>query len=178
MSAPAISIRPLQADDLAAALTIQSRAYPSFLVEDADAFAGRIEMAASFCLAAMRDGVLVGYLLAHGWSRRDPPSLGLILPRSASSEVLFIHDLAVAPAGRGMGLGQLLVARAFKMAAAQGLRDAELVAVEGAATYWQALGFAEVSVSADLALKVAAYGSEARWMTRSIPTSADLQEAC
>ncbi|MBB3859634.1 putative N-acetyltransferase YhbS [Novosphingobium hassiacum] len=159
-------VRPLEKRDLPAALAIQSAAYPSFLVESADAFASRLDVPAQFCLAAVSNGELVAYLLAHGWLRQSPPPIGAILSPAASSEVLFIHDLAVGLNGRGLALGRRLVNRAFELAAKQKLARAELIAVEGAAAYWRSLGFAEVDVAAELKAKVAVYGQNARWMTR------------
>ena len=164
----AFSVRPLELADLPAALAIQSETYPAFLLEDERAFASRLDLAASYCLAATHDGALIAYLLAHGWPRQAPPAVGTVLGADAASEVLFIHDLAVSPARRGSGIGRILVARAFELAAGDGLETAELIAVEGAASYWRTLGFAEAATSADLAAKVAAYGPRARWMTREI----------
>ncbi|MEL0210132.1 MAG: GNAT family N-acetyltransferase [Novosphingobium sp.] len=163
-------IRPLERCNLPAALAIQSEVYPSFLVEPADAFASRLNVSPQFCLAAVSDGELVGYLLAHGWPRQSPPPVGAILSPSARSEVLFIHDLAVGAKGRGLALGQRLVNRAFELAAHQKLVRAELIAVEGAAAYWRSFGFAAAEASAELEAKVAVYGAQACWMTRSIPS--------
>src|SRR5690606_23735272 len=73
---PAISIEALRPQDLPAALRSQAETYPPFLVEEEGVFLNRINLAASFCLAAKREGELVGYLLAHGWSRQSPPPLG------------------------------------------------------------------------------------------------------
>jgi ribosomal protein S18 acetylase RimI-like enzyme len=166
-----IIIRALREDDLAAALAIQVASYPSFLLEDHDAFASRLNVPTSCCLAAVRQGTLVAYLLAHGWVADSPPSVGTILDgRTAKSDVLFIHDLAVSSAGRNAGLGRKLLDRAFALAARDGLRCAQLIAVEGAATYWNRLGFAETRCSPSLLAKVAVYGPDARWMTRSIAT--------
>ena len=165
-------MRALALADLPAALAIQSATYPAFLLEDERAFASRFDLAATYCLAATQDGALIAYLLAHGWPRRAPPAVGTVLDTAAASEVLFIHDLAVSPAARGSGIGRTLVARAFALAAADGLETAELIAVEGAAGYWRALGFADAATSADLAAKVAAYGPSARWMTRPINDAA------
>lgn len=165
---PAILIRPLRPADLADALAIQEASYPAFLREDAPAFLSRLEIDASYCFAATRDGTLIAYILAHGWPSQSPPSVGTILPRRAAREVLFIHDLAVARAGRGTGVGRRLVAEALRQAASNGLATAELIAVEGAADYWRTLGFGEAPCSPDLAAKLASYGPAARWMTRPI----------
>ncbi|WP_033919373.1 GNAT family N-acetyltransferase [Sphingomonas sp. 37zxx] len=166
-SPPAIALRRFAPDDLGTALAIQSAAYPAFLVEPADAFASRLMLAASYCLVAARDGVVIAYLLAHGWPRESPAAIGAVLTDGAS-EVLFLHDLAVAKAGRGTGIGRKLVVQALALAAEDGLAAAELIAVAGAAGYWRALGFCESAVSAALAAKVAGYGPEARWMTRAL----------
>lgn len=169
---PAISVRPLEPEDLPAALAIQSETYPEFLLEEERAFASRLEVAASYCLAATRGGALVAYLLAHGWPSQAPPAVGAVLCADAASEVLFIHDLAVSSAGRGLGIGRALVSRAFELASRDGLEAAELIAVAGAASYWRKLGFTEAAASADLAAKVAAYGPEARWMRHEISLDA------
>ncbi|ONF97333.1 Acetyltransferase (GNAT) family protein [Sphingomonas jeddahensis] len=162
------AIRPLERHHLSAALEIQALAYPAALLEHERAFASRITLAGSCCLAATRDGVLIAYLLAHAWPSRAPPSIGNVLADPVVGEVLFIHDLAVSLTGRGTGVGRQLVLRAFDLAARDGLERAELIAVEGAAGYWQRLGFTSPEVPAESAGKVAAYGAAARWMERDI----------
>lgn len=151
-----------------AALQIQSEAYPAFLIEDEHAFVSRISLAASYCLAATRGEELLGYLLAHGWSRETPAPVGTVLMDGVPSEALFIHDLATASSGRGLGIGRKLVTRAFELAAQDGLQRAELIAVEGAADYWRKLGFGEDAISEALQAKLATYGTHACWMTREI----------
>lgn len=172
-----IIVRPLRPSDLPAALALQSQTYPSFLLEDEAAFASRLRVAAPYCLAATRGEALIGYLLAHGWPSQAPPPVGSVLAPDAPSEVLFLHDLAVSAAGRGEGVGRKLVARAFELAARDGLRIAELIAVEGAASYWRTLGFVETFAPPGLAAKVAGYGPEARWMTRQIGAQGELPRA-
>lgn len=174
MSHSDVLIRRLRHDDLPAALAVQLENYPTFLSEDEAAFASRLDAAAPYCLAATLNGALVGYLLAHGWPSHSPPAIGVRLARDAPSEVLFIHDLAIGSGGRGRAIGRKMIALAFERAVADGLAIAELIAVEGAASYWRTLGFAEAAVSPSLSAKVAAYGSHARWMTRVIPSFASL----
>ena len=118
---PAISIEPLARQDLPAALSIQKNIYPPFLIEEEATFLNRISLASSYCLAAKQEGQLLGYLLAHGWKRQSPPPLGSVIADGMPSEVLFIHDLAVSPEKRGLKVGQQLIARAFQLAAKDGL---------------------------------------------------------
>jgi predicted N-acetyltransferase YhbS len=165
--ATAISIRPLTLEDVPGMLRIEAEAYPPALHEGAPVFASRLRLAAAYSQAATRGGELVAYLIAHGWPAQTPPPLGAVVT-DAPSEVLYIQDLAVSPAGRGLGIGRKLVQRAFDEAARDGLSRAELVAVEGAGPYWSALGFREATAPPPLAAKIATYGPEARWMTRPI----------
>jgi predicted N-acetyltransferase YhbS len=166
---PGLVIDQLQASDLAAALAIQSEVYPPSLVEDEAVFHSRLNLESSYCLAARQGARMLGYILAHGWWADNPPPLGTVTEAEAPNQVLFIHDLAVSAAGRGLRVGQNLVARAFSMASAAGIPVAQLIAVEGAAPYWRRLGFVETPTSDELGAKVASYGSDARWMTRDIP---------
>ena len=163
-----VLIRRLTLEDLPAAMTIQSDTYPAFLREDKRAFASRLAVANPYCLTAMVDGTLAGYLLAHGWPSRSPPDVGAVLSRDAPSEILFIHDLAIGAAGRGQALGGRLVASAIKLAVRDGLRESELIAVEGAASYWRSLGFSEIDTSASLGARVAKPGPDARFMRREL----------
>lgn len=165
-----IVIRRLTQADLASALVLQAASYPAFLLEDAEAFASRLAVPAEYCLAAVRGDVLIGYLLAHGWASAAPPPVGTVLRRNVASEILYIHDLAVSSAAKGLGVGRTLIDHAFDLAARDGLSRAELIAVEGAARYWSGLGFDEGTPSPVLAAQVAGYGESARWMTRSIPS--------
>lgn len=163
-----ITLRTMTVHDLPAALAIQQAAYPAFLIEPAEAFASRLTLPASYCLAAEQDGTLIAYLLAHGWQDSAPPPVGAALTAEEPVEVLFLHDLAVSRTARGSGIGRRLVAQACAAAAGDGLPCAQLIAVEGAAPYWRTLGFAESTMSEALAAKVAAYGADARWMMRDL----------
>ncbi|AKH41375.1 ribosomal protein S18 acetylase RimI-like enzyme [Altererythrobacter atlanticus] len=171
-----LSVRPLRHEDVPAAWKIQSQCYPDFLIEGEEAFASRLDLPLSYCLAATIDGDLCGYLLAHGWPAQSPPELAKPVSGEEESEVLLIHDLAVAPAGRGLAIGKALIERAFSMAAADGLRTAELIAVQGAAPYWSSLGFVEAKPDAELASRLAAYGDDAVWMTRSMASDSKAED--
>lgn len=165
---PPITVALLEPHHLPAALAIQAQVYPPFLVEAEGVFLARMAMAASFCMAAMQGPTLVGYLVAHGWRRRSPPPLGALLADEGRADILYIHDLAIAPSARGLKIGERLVGRAFAMAADMGLEQAELIAVEGAASYWRGLGFVEGDAAGDMRATLDRYGASARWMTRDI----------
>lgn len=159
---------PMTPRHLSHALALQSQVYPAFLVEPEPAFASRLAVAAPYNLAAIRGEALVAYLLAHGWPQGAPPPVGAVLDPAMRGDALFLHDLAVSSAARGSGVGRALVDQAIARAASDGLRRAELIAVEGAAAFWAGLGFAPGATSPALAAKVAGYGPSALWMVRSI----------
>lgn len=163
-----LSIRRFKRDDLPEALAIQSQVYPAFLVENEASFASRLDVGGAYCLVANLEGQLAGYLLAHGWQRNSPPQLGAPLLDTQPAEILLIHDLAVATRGQGLGVARKLVNCALDIAAQNGLNSAELVAVEGAASFWRALGFADLEVSPEITAKLAGYGNRVVWMGRDI----------
>jgi GNAT superfamily N-acetyltransferase len=168
VNTPLISIRGFARSDLAHALAIQSQVYPVFLVESETSFSSRLDATMPYCLAATVKGQLAGYMLAHGWQRNAPPPLGTPLEEVGSAEILFIHDLAVATAGQGLGIGRRLVDHAFDLAVHDGLKSAELVAVEGAAGFWKTMGFVTLDATPEIAAKLAGYGRGATWMGRTI----------
>ncbi|WP_259043780.1 GNAT family N-acetyltransferase [Chromobacterium alkanivorans] len=58
-----------------------------------------------------------------------------------AADTLFIHDLALHPDARGHGLGPRLVQTVLGQGRRRGLRQARLVAVQGAARYWRRFGY-------------------------------------
>ena len=92
-----MQIAPMEPGDIPEALAIQSQAYPASLQEDAPVFAARLALSPSFCFTARRAGAMAGYLIAHGWERANPPAIGTLTGSVGASEVLYIHDLAIAP---------------------------------------------------------------------------------
>ena len=70
--------------------------------------------------------------------------------------------------GQGLGIGRRLVDHAFDLAVHDGLKSAELVAVEGAAGFWKTMGFVTLDATPEIAAKLAGYGRGATWMGRTI----------
>lgn len=105
----AVIVRRLRHTDLDAALVMQSQSYPAFLLEGEAAFLSRLNLPTSYCLAATRGGVLIGYLLACGWPSQALSPIGTVLTTDAVSKILFVHDLASLPSGQGSGIGRTLV---------------------------------------------------------------------
>lgn len=139
------AIRPLVASDLAALHDLEAEVYePALLVSDA-AFLRLIELYPAGAIGCFDDQGLGGY--AVGVPVRSGTILDLHAPLAAlasQADVFYVHDVAVAPRCRGRGIGRLLAARLLDLARARGFTRAELVSVQGSASFWEKFGFRAV----------------------------------
>ena len=165
-----LTIRPIIADDLPGILAVQQACYGDGFLESGDALASRWARSPALCLVALRGVEVIGYLLSHAWHAWTPPKLHVPLPAADAADVLwFVHDMAIAPAGRGQRLGERLYATASAAAQVQGLRQSRLVAVQGADVFWRRLGYRAAAIEAEpLATLRAIYGADAEWMERTL----------
>ncbi len=172
-----VTIRPVADADLPGVLAVQRACYGDALLEPPEALASRWARSPALCLVATQGAQAVGYLLSHAWHAWAPPKLHVPLPPDAAAtadRLWFVHDMAIAPAGRGQRLGERLYAMACAAARAQGLRRSRLVAVQGADTFWRRLGYRPAS--ADAAQRQAlrtTYGADAQLMERT-----DFMQGC
>ena len=152
------ALRLLTPADTPAAARLQEAVYQPLYHEPQAVLESRLAVAAPFCWGAFEDEVLLAYILSHPWPAASPPPIGVMLaapPEAAGN--WFVHDLAISPAARGMGLGRALVGSAAGAALASGIGKGDLVAVQGAWSFWERLGYAPPDeLPAALAAKVAA----------------------
>lgn len=161
-------IRPLGPGDLAAVYALQDLTYPPALRDGPAAFESRLALSPDLNLVAELDGTLAGYLVSHPWLSAAPAASDTLVSPT-QPECWFIHDLSVDPRARGSGTGARLVAEGMALARARGLVTSELIAVEGAHTYWAARGWqAWPEPGPALLAKVAGYGDQALYMHRPI----------
>ncbi|SOY51798.1 Putative GCN5-related N-acetyltransferase [Cupriavidus taiwanensis] len=172
-------VRPMVMSDLPAVLAVQAGCYTEGLLESQAALGSRLALSPATCWVAhdpAQRGTLAAYLFTHAWPEHSlPPLDGLLDDRwrqHAAPDTLtwFVHDMAVAPAGRGAGLAPRLYAAAQAAAHAAGLRRSRLIAVQSAAPWWRRLGYAPVParLAARHAGKLAAYGPSAVLMERTL----------
>jgi len=90
-------------------------------------------------------------------------------------DCLYLHDLAVGPQGRGLGLGPLLVTHALAQARREGLAWAALVSVQGSQDFWHQQGFMAMRLDdRDQLQALASYaGGPACYMTQALLETAD-----
>ncbi|WER45720.1 GNAT family N-acetyltransferase [Cupriavidus sp. WKF15] len=164
-------VRRMTTADLPGVLEIQKQCYHSGLLEGAEAFASRLTLSPATCAVAesIDDRTLAGYLFTHPWPQDSlPPLDGVLKPcvlggTAAAAITWFVHDMAVAPAGRGSGLALRLYEAALRAALEAGLRHSRLIAVQAAAGWWRRLGYAPMTAhrAATHAGKLACYGPDA-----------------
>jgi len=164
----------MRAADMSAVLAVQAQCYGAALLESADALASRLALSPETCwVAALPGNRLAAYLLTHAWPEATlPPLDGVLMSGWHPAEPLtwFVHDMAVAPAGRGTGIAARLYAAAEQAARAAGLASSRLVAVQSAAAWWRRVGYAPSGATETAAhrAKLAAYGADAVLMERRL----------
>ncbi|WP_374326274.1 GNAT family N-acetyltransferase [Azonexus sp.] len=162
-------LRPAQAADLPAILAVQRQCYLPSMNEDGATWAGRLAAAADFVWVGEVAGKVGAYLATYPSHLGKVTPLGGAFALAADADCLYLHDLAVAPAAAGRGLGARLVAGALAAARQHGWRHAALVCVQDAYAFWQGQGFSAPATLAPAAqAALASYPGPARYMTRQL----------
>lgn len=158
--------------DLDAVLALQQRCYGVDFLEHRDAFAAKLAVTDGLacCWMARRDdGEPLAYAVSLPVCEDTLPALDAPrCERPVQPTLLYLHDMAVAPEARSLGLASRLLARLTERALALNLPQMGLVAVQGSVPYWQRQGFAEPAALAPaLRAKLASFGADARFLLQS-----------
>lgn len=164
----------MAAADLPAVLAVQAQCYGDALLESSEALASRLALSPGTCwVAVLPDDTLAAYLFTHAWPEDMlPPWNGLLTRDWSDDETLtwFVHDMAVAPIGRGAGLAARLYAAAEQSARTLNLTSSRLIAVQSASAWWRRVGYTTLAESeaAPHTAKLATYGADATLMERRL----------
>jgi GNAT superfamily N-acetyltransferase len=153
--------------DLVAVEQVAELVHPDY-PEDAAVFAERLRLYPDGCFVFETGRRIEGYAIAHPGLRRDPPGLNTLLrDLPAQPDTLHIHDVALLPQTRGLGLGVGITARLVLQALAAGVPWLSLIAVGGSLRFWEKNGF---GVADQVAVResLATYGETAVFMTRPV----------
>jgi GNAT superfamily N-acetyltransferase len=154
------------AADLAAVAAIERDCHNPLPPEGETVFADRLAAFPEGCFVAGPERAVAGYAIAHPWRLGTVPALGLAhIDIPQAPDCLWLHDVALRPTLRGLGLIPTLLTRLDALARAHTLPMLALTAVHGTETLWSRHGFAAAPGN-DAAL--AAYGVTARVMTRAV----------
>ncbi|MFL7901123.1 GNAT family N-acetyltransferase [Azospirillum argentinense] len=159
--------------DLDRVMAIAEVVHPDY-PEDRAVFAERLALYPEGCAMAEASGAeaggpCIGYIVMHPGRLGVPPPLDS--PLGALPEVpdcLYLHDVALLPAARGLGLGVAALERMNALAARQGFRWLALTSTPGARAFWDAQGFRPHDGGAGLAVKLASYGGGMTYMTKPV----------
>jgi len=159
----------MRESDLRAVQAVAEVVHPAY-PEDAAIFAERLRLYGGGCLvfedSASRE--IAAYVVSHPWRANDPPALNEplgALPREAGT--YYIHDLALLPWARGLGIASATVDRLVAVARTAGLPTVSLIAVNGSTGFWRRHGFEEAA-SAGLRQKLRSYDAAAQFMVRTL----------
>ena len=157
-----LSYRLISQADLAAVVALQDGCYSDALYESPALLSQRLQVAANSCwLAENSAGELLAYLFSYPSINGYVTPLASAFAPAAAPELLYLHDMAVSPAARGLGLASQLLVTAKQHALSLGLTKLALVAVQGSVPYWQRHGFAVVNpLSASAISALASYHGE------------------
>ncbi|MCG9695853.1 GNAT family N-acetyltransferase [Shewanella sp. Isolate11] len=134
-------IRHIQPNDWPAILSIQQECYPEIAHETQAALESKVKVSADSCYVVEVNAQVVGYCLAHPWVINQPPSLEQQIDAMNSPDTLYLHDIALSAKARGLKAGEKIFNLLKQKTKQFNFDSISLVAVEGADTYWQRLGF-------------------------------------
>jgi GNAT superfamily N-acetyltransferase len=141
-------------------------AYP----ESEEVPAERLALFPAGCLIA--EGALaevLGYVVSHPGRLGRPPALDSRLGELPSdADCLYLHDVALLPEARGLGLGESLVDLLRALGIRSGFKVLALTAVNRSTSYWRHRGFSDYSGDGILAAKLASYGDGAVYMISEV----------
>lgn len=142
------SIQPAT-DRLEAIYELQIMAYDRFFYEGPDVLEAIVSRAPEFCVTAIdEEGHVGGYLLTYPAAVDHAGELNTICPAGADGDgppgdagCWYVHDLAISPSCKGLGLGRMLYEHCRFQALAAGLRSSRLIAVQNASLFWGRFGY-------------------------------------
>lgn len=145
----------------AAAIAALARAELGDYGEAAELYAERIALASAGCWVFDDAGATLGHCISHPWVRRAPPAMHILLGAlPPSPDCWYLHDVVVAPAGRGQKAVERLLPILSQTAVTHDIATLALIAVGGADAYWARQGFVAAKGDAD------GFGKDALYMER------------
>ena len=161
-------IRPAQEEDVAAIFALQKHCYSENFHESEKAFLSKINGAKGFCWVAERHNTLLAYLMSVPAKTTYLPCLNTEnYQQPEGADILYLHDMAIAPQARGLGLKRLLLDKALACAEQAHFTRAVLIAVQNSVPIWEKEGFSVVDAHKyEIGAIVDSYGCDAKLMER------------
>ena len=139
-------VRPLVTADLPDLLRIDHESYTRELRESEAAFLSKMALFRAGCLGCFDELEMCGYAFALPWSEATLVGVAQVLEAlPANPDLMYIHDMVVAPTHRRRHVASTLLAEIMRLAEALQIGRFALVAVQGSEPFWQHAGFAAVA---------------------------------
>ncbi len=131
----------MRAEDLPEVAAIADEVHLN-IDEPPETYRNRLSIYPAGCRVYQTGGAVRGYLISHPWVAGKPPMLGQIVSTLPTvCDCYYLHDIALLPSVRAGGVGKEALRYCVEIAQSEGFDAIELVAVNGADTYWATLGF-------------------------------------
>lgn len=162
-----VAWRGMTGYDLDAVAAIAAQVHPGFF-ESETVLAEKFSLYRNGCYLLEIGERPAGYVLSHPWRLGDLPALNTLLGQiPADADTYYLHDLALLPLARGVGVAGKIVAALTRHAEAMNFASMSLVAVNGSQPFWTRQGFAVADLP-DLAEKLRGYEDAARYMVKAL----------
>jgi GNAT superfamily N-acetyltransferase len=137
-----LHVRPLVTADLPDLFRIERDAYTPELRESEAAVLSKMALFRAGTLGCFDRGQMCGYAFALPLRRGTLVGVAQVLDvLPADPDVMYIHDMVVAPGHRRRHVASTLLAEIVRLAGALNLGAFALVAVQGSEPFWQRAGF-------------------------------------
>lgn len=158
-------IKPMNPEDLTAMLDIQTACYTEITPESKESLASKLMSSPSTCFVAYQNDCLIGYLISLPSLFSSPFKLNALHTQlDETPDCLYLHDLAISPSARGLGVAAALIEQFFKQFNTSSFQQACLIAIQHSVPFWSRYGFTPAPTDVLSKEKLASYGSDATYM--------------
>ncbi|MDI2112140.1 GNAT family N-acetyltransferase [Commensalibacter nepenthis] len=165
-----MNIYPATDRELDDILRIQDLCYHEIEPESPEVMASKLHTSPNTCFVAKDTNGVRGYLLSLPSSLGNPPQLhSNTQTTEPDPNCLYLHDLAIHPNARGLGVGKLLIQYFAKTALEKQFQHASLISIQNSVPFWEKYGFKVIPPNAYLQKKLKTYGDNATYMECFLP---------
>jgi GNAT superfamily N-acetyltransferase len=148
-------------DEIEEVIKIQKLSYSKLYWESGEIFARMVDVYPKGCIGLYANDLLSGYVFFHPYQEDRVKPLNHMFKLVGTEDCVYLHDLAILPDYRGLGLSRVLMDFVDLETCNIGFVTQCLVAVQGSHSFWHKYGFKIIN-------EVENYGLSAYYMKRRI----------
>lgn len=138
-------VRNLNNEDILGVMSLHKRVYTNDLQEDITIFIAILNVFPEGVFGVFDGDNLSGYFFSHPYLLNQVKPLNSKLYLTGEENCLYLHEMAISPDYRGMGLTKQLFERFLFTSEKNGFESQCLVAVQNSAEFWEKFGFKRIS---------------------------------